>query len=173
MLHGGFSVTARFAQALVDAIARQGGQVPEAMRLGTAQGGRVDMARQEALWALFVEACPDEPLASLRLGTDLQAGHLDIVGMLLLSCDTLGDGLEVLTEYAPIIGDNAHFEVAALGAHVQLRYVPGYVLHQQQRVEATLGCAFGRARCCWPTLRAPTLWPTRLCWGVRCVLASR
>jgi AraC-like DNA-binding protein len=149
MLHGGFSVTARFAQALVDAIARQGGQVPEAMRLGTAQGGRVDMARQEALWALFVEACPDEPLASLRLGTDLQAGHLDIVGMLLLSCDTLGDGLEVLTEYAPIIGDNAHFEVAALGAHVQLRYVPGYVLHQQQRVEATLGCVVSLAR--WMT----------------------
>ena len=67
MLHGGFSVTARFAQALVDAIARQGGQVPEAMRLGTAQGGRVDTARQEALWALFVEACPDEPLSLIHL----------------------------------------------------------------------------------------------------------
>jgi hypothetical protein len=52
---------------------------------------------------------PGDPLAALRLGTDLQAGHLDIVGMLLLSCDTLGDGLEVLTEYAPIIGDNARF----------------------------------------------------------------
>ncbi len=144
-----FSVTARFAQALVDAIARQGGQVPEAMRLGRTHEGRVDMARQEALWALFVEACPDDPLAALHLGTDLQAGHLDIVGMLLLSCDTLGDGLEVLTEYAPIIGDNAHFEVAALADPVQLRYVPGYVLYQQQRVEATLGCVVSLAR--WMT----------------------
>ncbi|MCO5103136.1 MAG: AraC family transcriptional regulator [Burkholderiaceae bacterium] len=144
-----FSVTARFAQALVEAIARQGGQVPEALRPGRTQEGRVDMARQEALWALFVEACADDPLAALRLGTDLQAGHLDIVGMLLLSCDTLGDGLEVLTEYAPIIGDNAHFEVAALADPVQLRYVPGYVLYQQQRVEATLGCVVSLAR--WMT----------------------
>ena len=149
MLREGFSVTARFAHALVDAITRQGGVVPEAMCRDTVPEGRVDMARQEALWALFIAACPDDPLAALRLGTDLQAGHLDIVGMLLLSCDTLGDGLEVLTEYAPIIGDNADFEVTALGAQVQLRYVPGYVLCQQQRVEATLGCVVSLAR--WMT----------------------
>lgn len=144
-----FSVTARFTRALVEAITRQGGQVPEAMRQATAQDSRVDMARQEALWALFIGACPDDPLAALRLGTDLQAGHLDIVGMLLLSCDTLGDGLEVLTEYAPIIGDNARFEIATQGAEVQLRYVPDYRQCREQRVEAALGCVVGLAR--WMT----------------------
>jgi AraC-like DNA-binding protein len=144
-----FSVTARFTRALVEAITRQGGTVPEAMRQATTQEARVDMARQEALWTLFVQACPDEPLSSLRLGTDLQAGHLDIVGMLLLSCDTLGDALEVLTEYAPIIGDNARFEIATEGAQVQLRYVPDYTLCREQRVEAALGCVVGLAR--WMT----------------------
>ena len=144
-----FSVTARFTHALVAAIARQGGQVPEALRQIAAQEGRVDMARQEALWALFIAACPGDPLAALRLGTDLQAGHLDIVGMLLLSCDTLGDGLEVLTEYAPIIGDNARFEIASQGAEVQLRYLPDYVLCLPQRVEAVMGCVVSLAR--WMT----------------------
>ena len=144
-----FSVTARFTHALVAAIARQGGQVPEALRQGTVQEGRVDMARQEALWALFIDACPGDPLAALRLGIDLQAGHLDIVGMLLLSCDTLGDGLEVLTEYAPIIGDNAGFEIAMQGAEVQLRYLPDYVLCLPQRVEAVMGCVVSLAR--WMT----------------------
>jgi AraC-like DNA-binding protein len=144
-----FSVTARFTRALVEAIARQGGTVPEAMHQATAQEARVDMARQEALWALFIEACPGDPLAALRLGTDLQAGHLDIVGMLLLSCDTLGDALEVLTEYAPIIGDNARFEIAPLGAQVHLRYVPDYVRYREQRVEAVMGCVVGLAR--WMT----------------------
>lgn len=145
----GFSVTARLSRALAEAIARQGGEVPAALHEATGPEDRVDMARQEALWALFIAACPDDPLAALRLGTDLQAGHLDIVGMLLLSCDTLGDGLEVLTEYAPIIGDNAHFEVVPLGAQVQLRYVPGYLQCQAQRVEAALGCVVSLAR--WMT----------------------
>lgn len=144
-----FSVTARFTHALVAAIERQGGKVPEAMCDDTVQEGRVDMARQEALWALFIAACPGDPLAALRLGTDLQAGHLDIVGMLLLSCDTLGDGLEVLTEYAPIIGDNARFEIAPQGAEVQLRYLPAYVLCLPQRVEAVMGCVVSLAR--WMT----------------------
>ena len=144
-----FSVTARFTRALVEAITRQGGTVPDEMRQAMDQGARVDMARQEALWALFVEACPGEPLAALRLGTDLQAGHLDIVGMLLLSCDTLGDALEVLTEYAPIIGDNARFEIAPQGAQVQLRYLPDYALCREQRVEAVMGCVAGLAR--WMT----------------------
>lgn len=144
-----FSVTTRFARALVEAITRQGGVVPEAMRQVTTLDARVDMAQQEALWALFIQACLGDSLAALRLGTDLQAGHLDIVGMLLLSCDTLGDGLEVLTEYAPIIGDNARFEVVTQGAQVQLCYLPDYVLCREQRVEAALGCVVSLAR--WMT----------------------
>jgi AraC-like DNA-binding protein len=79
----------------------------------------------------------------------LQAGHLDIVGMLLLSCDTLGDALEVLTEYAPIIGDSARFEVVPDAHGVVLRYLPEYTVCVDQRVEAAMGCVVGLAR--WMT----------------------
>ena len=143
-----YSVTARFTQAILEATQRHGVQVPEALRTALTHAARVPMAQQDSLWALFAEATVD-PLAALAVGTDLQAGHLDIVGMLLLSCDTLGDALEVLTEYAPIIGDNARFEVDATGDPVMLRYLPDYTVCVDQRVEAALGCVVCLAR--WMT----------------------
>jgi len=147
-MQGQHSVTARYTQAIVEAAQRQGVDLPAPLREALAQHARIPMAQQDALWALFAGATGD-PLAALRLGTDLQAGHLDIVGLLLLSCDTLGDGLEVLSEYAPIIGDNARFEVAREGDSVTLRYLPDYTVCREQRVEAALGCVLNLAR--WMT----------------------
>lgn len=138
------SVNARFTQAILQAVVRHGVRVPEALHQALTQGARVPMAQQDKLWSLFTQATTD-PLAALAVGTDVQAGHLDIVGMLLLSCDTLGDGLEVLTEYAPIIGDNAHFDVSPDDQGVVLRYQPAYTVCVQQRVEAALGCVVGLA----------------------------
>lgn len=143
-----YSVTARFTQAILEAAQRHGVRVPEALRAALTQGARVPMAQQDNLWALFAQSTTD-PLAALAVGTDLQAGHLDIVGMLLLSCDTLGDALEVLTEYAPIIGDSARFEVAQDANGVVLRYLPDYTVCVEQRVEAALGCVVCLAR--WMT----------------------
>lgn len=145
---GPHSVTARYTQAIVEAARRQGVDLPAPLLDALAGHTRIPMVQQDALWTLFANATPD-PLAALRLGTDLQAGHLDIVGLLLLSCDTLGDGLEVLTEYAPIIGDNARFEVARDGDTVTLRYLPDYTACREQRVEAALGCVLNLAR--WMT----------------------
>jgi len=142
------SVTARFTQAILEAAQRHGVQVPDALRLTLAQSPRVPMVQQDALWTLLSSATQD-PLTALRVGTDLQAGHLDIVGMLLLTCDTLGDALEVLTEYAPIVGDNARFEVVPDGQCVVLRYLPEYRVCLDQRVEAALGCVVCLAR--WMT----------------------
>ncbi len=142
------SVTARYTQAIVEAAQRQGVDLPAPLRTALAGPARIPMAQQDVLWTLFSGASTD-PLAALRLGSDLQAGHLDIVGLLLLSCDTLGDGLEVLTEYAPIIGDNARFEVARDGDSVTLRYLPDYSVCREQRVEAALGCVLNLAR--WMT----------------------
>lgn len=143
-----YSVTARFTQAILEAAQRHGVAVPQALRTALTQGTRVPMAQQDTLWALFAESTSD-PLAALAVGTDLQAGHLDIVGLLLLSCDTLGEALEVLTEYAPIIGDNARFEVDTGPDRVLLRYRPEYTVCVEQRVEAALGCVVCLAR--WMT----------------------
>jgi AraC-like DNA-binding protein len=144
------SVNARFTQAILEAALRHGVNVPDALRMALSQGARVPMAQQDNLWRLFASSTSD-PLAALAVGTDLQAGHLDIVGMLLLSCDTLGEALEVLTEYAPIIGDSARFEVVS-DAHAQgavLRYLPNYTVCVDQRVEAVMGCVVCLAR--WMT----------------------
>jgi AraC-like DNA-binding protein len=143
-----YSVTARLTQAILDAAQRQGIPIPDALHAGLSGRARVPMAQQDALWAVFASAT-DDPLAALRVGTDLQAGHLDIVGMLLLSCDTLGDALEVLAEYAPIVGDNARFEVVPDSRGVVLRYLPEYAVCVDQRVEAALGCVVCLAR--WMT----------------------
>ena len=144
------SVNARFTQAILEAAQRHGVQVPDALQQALAQGARVPMAQQDMLWSLFAQATTD-PLAALAVGTDLQAGHLDIVGMLLLSCDTLGEALEVLTEYAPIIGDSARFEVVGDpdAQAVVLRYLPDYSVCVDLRVEAALGCVVCLAR--WMT----------------------
>lgn len=142
------SVTARFAEAILAAAARHGVKVPEAMLLNASPGARVPMVQQEALWTLLAEATQD-PLLALRVGTDLQAGHLDVVGMLLLTCDTLGEALDVLTEYAPIVGDNARFEVLNEAEVITLRYLPEYRVCLDLRVEAALGCVVCQAR--WMT----------------------
>jgi AraC-like DNA-binding protein len=143
-----YSVTQRFTMAILEATQRHGIRVPEALRVSLTQSARVPMAQQDALWTLFANAT-DNPLAALEVGIDLQAGHLDVVGMLLLSCDTLGEALEVLTEYAPIIGDNARFEIVTVTSGVLLRYVPEYTVCLQQRVEAVMGCVVCLAR--WMT----------------------
>lgn len=143
------SVTTRFAQAILEAAQRQGAQVPPPLaEAAVSRGARMPAAQQDALWVLFAQAAPD-PLAGLRLGAGLQAGHLDIVGMLLLSCDRLADALEVLTEYAPIIGDNAQFEAARNAGEVTLRYLPAYRACREFRVEAALACVLNLAR--WMT----------------------
>jgi AraC-like DNA-binding protein len=143
------TVTVRFAQALLEDALQQGVELPAAMRRVLASSGpRVPMAEQDEFWSVFCAARP-EPLAALRLGLSLQVRHLDVVGLLLLSSDTLGSAVEVLTEYAPIVGDQARFEVVRAAERVTLRYWPGFRVCRNQRVEATLGCVVNLAR--WMT----------------------
>ena len=80
-----------------------------------------------------------DPLAALALGADCRRGTSTLMGMLLLGYDTLGEALEVLTEYAPIIGDNARFEVDVGAESVLLRYLPT-MRCAARSVEAALGC---------------------------------
>lgn len=142
------TVTVHFAKALLEAALRQGVELPAEMQQVLTSGPRVPMAAQDAFWSLFSAARP-EPLAALRLGLSIQAGHLDIVGLLLLSCETLGDALEVLAEYAPIVGDQARFEIERAAEQVTVTYWPDYLACRDQRVEATLACMVNLAR--WMT----------------------
>jgi AraC-like DNA-binding protein len=142
------TVTVHFARALLEAALRQGVELPAEMQRVLTSGPRVPMAGQDAFWSLFCAARPDA-LAAIRLGLSIQAGHLDIVGLLLLSCETLGDAVEVLTEYAPIVGDQARFELVRAAELVTVSYWPDYLACRAQRVEATLACVVNLAR--WMT----------------------
>ena len=71
---------------------------------------RVPLAQQDALWQ-HLAAQSREPLLGLQLGHALHIGHLDLVGVLLMSCDSLGEALEALLEYYPIIGEGGEFSL--------------------------------------------------------------
>lgn len=130
------SVTVHYAQGILQAAERLGLALPPALR---ALGGeaRIPLARQDELWEALC-AASDDALVGLRLGSALQVGHLDMVGALLMSCETLGEALEALLEYYPIIGQGSEFALQAQVGGVLLVYRPSYRTRRAERVEAVL-----------------------------------
>ncbi|WP_068826524.1 AraC family transcriptional regulator [Pseudomonas sp. BMS12] len=130
------SVTVHYAQAILQAAERLALPLPDALReLG--REARIPLARQDDLWEAFCSAAED-PLVGLRLGNALQVGHLDMVGALLMSCETLGEALEALLEYYPIVGEGGEFSLSEEGAALRLAYQPHYRVRREERVEAVL-----------------------------------
>lgn len=130
------SVTVHYAQAILQAAERLALPLPAALR-DLAREGRIPLARQDELWEAFCEAAQD-PLIGLRLGNALQVGHLDMVGALLMSCETLGEALEALLEYYPIVGEGGEFSLREEGEALRLVYQPHYQVRREERVEAVL-----------------------------------
>jgi AraC-like DNA-binding protein len=130
------SVTVHYAQAILQAAERLALSLPAELRqLG--QDARIPLARQDALWEAFCAAAQD-PLIGLRLGNALQVGHLDMVGALLMSCETLGEALEALLEYYPIVGEGGEFTLREEGGRLCLAYQAHYQTRREERVEAVL-----------------------------------
>ncbi len=138
------TVTQRFSQALLQAAERLGLPGPPLHP----DGERVPLAVQDQLWQHLVD-CADDALVGLQLGLTLQVGHLDVAGMLLMSCDDYGESLDILHEYLPIIGEGGEVEVNSTGDQVTLRYAPIYEVCQAQRVEAVLSAILHLSR--WST----------------------
>ncbi|WP_150301284.1 AraC family transcriptional regulator [Pseudomonas profundi] len=152
------SVTPLYSQAIVQAAERQGLALPAELLAELRPDQRVPLARQGALWEAFCAASAD-PLAGLRLGLEMQIGHLDSAGMLLVTSDTLGEALDELVEYAPVIGDGGEFSVRHAGEQVFIDYQPDYSVRQAERVEAVLASQLNLTR--WATggrFRAAGLW---------------
>lgn len=123
------TVTLRYAQALIQAAERLG--LPPLDEVPADE--RVPLEQQDRLWQHLCENSPD-PLIGLQLGLGLQVGHLDIAGMLLMSCDTLGQAFEDLVEYMPIIGEGGSLDLQP----TSLRYSAHYQLCRAQRCEAVV-----------------------------------
>ena len=85
------SVTVHYAQAILQAAERLALPLPAELREPSREA-RIPLARQDELWEAFCAVAGD-PLIGLRLGHALQVGHLDMVGALLMSCETLGEAL--------------------------------------------------------------------------------
>lgn len=129
------SVTVHYAQAILQAAERLG--LPLPTQLLPEGDARIPLARQDALWEAFCTAAGD-PLIGLRLGSALQVGHLDMVGALLMSCDSVGEALEALLEYYPIVGEGGEFALHREAGGVWLLYRPFYAVRRVERVEAVL-----------------------------------
>lgn len=138
------SVTVHYAQAILQAAERLALPLPAELR-ETGREARIPLARQDALWEAFCTAAQD-PLIGLRLGNALQVGHLDMVGALLMSYETLGEALEALLEYYPIVGEGGEFTLREEDGGLCLAYQPHYQVRREERVEAVLASLLHMSR---------------------------
>ncbi len=142
------TVTVHFTQAIIEAALRLGLPLPEQLVAEMQGRGRVGLDQQDALWEQFCRAAND-PLAGLELGLAVQVGHLDTAGMILLSCETLGEALECWLDYHPIVGEGGVFRVARTGEYCEIRYEPVYRTRRPARVEAVMATMLNLTR--WMT----------------------
>ena len=133
------TVTPRFTRALLQAAARRDIAVPEALLAELDAGERVSLAAQDRLWGYLCSHDAD-PLIGLELGLSIQVGHLDTAGMLLMSSNTVGEALDALLEYHPIVGEGGRFDLVRGHATCRLIYEPHYATRCSERVEAVMGC---------------------------------
>lgn len=142
------SVTPLYAQALLQYAQRQGITLPADLIARLQGNERIPLAVQDELWECYCELAAD-PLAGLRLGLDIQVGHLDSAGMLLVTCETLGEALAEQVEYAPLIGAGGEFQLLRDGDEMAIDYLPQLKVRQAERVEAVLAGQLNLTR--WAT----------------------
>ncbi|MCK5886475.1 MAG: AraC family transcriptional regulator ligand-binding domain-containing protein, partial [Alcanivorax sp.] len=142
------SVTPLYAQALLQSAQRQGITLPADLIARLQGNERIPLAVQDELWECYCELAAD-PLAGLRLGLDIQVGHLDSAGMLLVTCETLGEALAEQVEYAPLIGAGGEFQLLRDGDEMAIDYLPQLKVRQAERVEAVLAGQLNLTR--WAT----------------------
>lgn len=132
-----FSVNRLYARALLQGAERRAITLPLELRKAVDDSARLPLALLDRLWEAYCRGSGDG-LAGLRLGLELQAGHLDSAGLLLASCDTLGEALEQLVEVAPIVGEGGDFLLGRDGDAASVEYRPHMAVRQAERVEAVL-----------------------------------
>lgn len=137
------TVARRFSQALVDAAARLGFE----LNLPGIDEERVSLEVIDSLWARLVQESGD-PLIGLRLARHLQVGHLDVAGLLLMSCETLGEALDLYTEYHPIVSQGGEVRFHTIDTRMALCYSGRYQVCCETRAEMSLAFALQLARWC-------------------------
>ncbi|MDI1300880.1 MAG: AraC family transcriptional regulator [bacterium] len=132
------SVSLHFLKAMLAACPRLGITLPAtagAWLQEHPEATRVPLEVQDSIWEEFCAASAD-PLIGLHLGRDTQPGNLDIVGLLLMSCDDLAQALEMLVDYQQIIGEGGEFFLLRGESIWRLRYESHFHCRARERVEA-------------------------------------
>lgn len=132
------SVSLHFLKAMLAACPRLGITLPATATAWLQQhpdATRVPLEVQDRIWEEFCLASND-PLVGLRLGLDTQPGNLDIVGLLLMSCDDLAEALDMLVDYQQIIGEGGEFFLERGPQNWQLRYESHFPCRARERTEA-------------------------------------
>src|SRR5690554_978306 len=140
-----YSVNQLYARALLQYAADAKLCIPEALQQGVEQSSRLPLELLDQLWEACCESSAD-PLAGLRIGLNLQPGHLDSAGLLLMTCATIGEALEQLVDVAPIVGSGGEFTLSREGNEASICYQPNLATRQAERVEAVLAGTLSLAR---------------------------
>lgn len=105
---------------------------------------RVPGSRVERLWSFSVDRTGD-PLIGLHMAESYNAGALDILGYVILSCRTVGDALDRFARYVRLLNDGMRVELMREGKTAVCRctYIEGidnYLLRAPQHaIDATWG----------------------------------
>lgn len=106
---------------------------------------RLPLSVLDNLWQASVEASGDT-LFGLRAGLNVQPGDLDVVGFLLMSCDSLEEGVDALVDYHRIVGEGGDFSLTRHGGECRLIYSPHYQTCREQRVAAVMASTLAITR---------------------------
>ncbi|MDO3720838.1 AraC family transcriptional regulator [Marinobacter sp. chi1] len=135
-----------YAKALSQYAERTGLAIPPTLQQMVDQNNRLPLALLDQLWDVCCKTSND-PLFGLRIGLELQPGHLDSAGLLLMTCTTLGEALQQLTVVAPIVGGGGDFIfVRKNDGKAAIHYQPRLARRQAERVEAALAAILNLGR---------------------------
>ncbi|GMG88486.1 AraC family transcriptional regulator [Biformimicrobium ophioploci] len=142
------SVTVSYTRALIGALERLGINPPEvahSLLHEVESDQRVPLVQQEDVWLALSQSEPD-PLLGLRIGSAIETAQLGLVGYLLMTQKTLGEALQQLQTYHPLVGEGGDFEIHRGAGYLDLRYIPNYLVCERLRVETVLSTSLTQAR---------------------------
>ncbi|WP_020412811.1 AraC family transcriptional regulator [Microbulbifer variabilis] len=142
------SVNLNYTRALFEALTSLGLAIPEGasnLLSQINQEERIPIYLQDLLWESVIESYHD-PLLGVRLGLAMQASQIGLVGYLLMTQKNLGEAIEQLITYHPLLGEGGHFEMRRDAFAVNLCYHPSFLSFAKIRVETVLTACIAQTR---------------------------
>lgn len=98
--------------------------------------GRIDLSHQDRLWEIL--QARSSPLFGFSFGQQIEPADLGIFGHLLMSASNLGEAIDYLIAFYPLISDAGSIKIEKNGQNCLLSYQPFYHIATELRVTAVL-----------------------------------